>query len=285
MSSEFAKAKINLTLEVMGKRRDGYHELNSLVVFASVGDHLSFEKSDQEDLIVSGPFACGLEGENLILKAARFITSRYPEVGSGVFSLEKNLPVASGIGGGSADAAAAIRLLSDQMSGGLASLDYSEISKALGADIPVCLEQIPVIMSGIGEMLQPVSSMAKLTCVLVNPGSPVSTGEIFRRLNAPLIDGGLGSDRDVPDLSSIDKVLGYMEQHGNDLQVVAESIEPVITDVIKQLEHQDGCLIARMSGSGATCFGIFSDSTQAEEAVADISKRYTHWWVKSCILS
>lgn len=285
MSSELAKAKINLTLEVVGKRSDGYHELNSLVAFASCGDHLTFEKQDKQDLIISGPFAFGLEGENLILKAADFITSAYPDIQSGIFSLDKRLPVASGIGGGSADAAAAIRLLSAQIPGGLEGLDYAEIARELGADIPVCIEQKPVMMTGIGDILKPVGGLVPLYAVLVNPGVPVSTGEIFRRLNASEIREDESSQAVIPAFSTFEDVLDYMTNHGNDLQVVAEDIEPAVVEVIKVIQEQEGCRISRMSGSGATCFGIFEKHTQAQKAVSEISTSYERWWVESCIIS
>lgn len=285
MFSELAKAKINLTLEVVGKRRDGYHELNSLVAFASYGDCLTFQEGEKEDLVISGPFAFGLEGENLILKAANFITSSYPDVQSGVFSLDKRLPVASGIGGGSADAAAALRLLSSQISGGLEGLDYAEIARALGADIPVCIEQKPVMMSGIGDILKPIEGLVPLHAVLVNPGVPVSTGEIFRRLNASEIIEDEGSQVALPAFSTLDDVLGYMTKHGNDLQAVAEDIEPAVVEVIKALQEQEGYRIARMSGSGATCFGIYENDAQAQKAASEISKSYESWWVQPCIIS
>ncbi len=285
MSSELAKAKINLTLEVLGKRRDGYHELNSLVAFANCGDSLSLKTQNMQDLIISGPFASGLEGENLILKAANFITSTYPDVQSGVFSLDKRLPIASGIGGGSADAAAAIRLLSSQISGVSEELDLTAIARELGADIPVCIAQKPVMMTGIGDTLTPIGELAPLHAVLVNPGVPVSTGEIFRRLNASEVSVSDCSSIQIPSLADFDDVLDYMAHHDNDLQAVAEGIEPAVVEVINNIQDQDGCRIARMSGSGATCFGIFENDAQTQRAVSEISRFHEGWWVQSCIIS
>lgn len=284
MSSELAKAKINLSLEVIGRRRDGYHELNSLVAFAGAGDRLSFEKTGANDLIIKGPFASALEGENLILKASDYMLSQYPGISPGTFTLEKNLPIASGIGGGSADAAAAIRLLASQLPAGINGLNYPELAKELGADIPVCLEQSAVIMSGIGETLTPVKELPSLPCLLINPGIPVSTGEIFRRLNAPLVKQDHTPQISIPDLSDRDKLLFYMKKHSNDLQAVAEEIEPLVRTVIRELEEQSGCLIARMSGSGATCFGIFDSPEQAQSAATEIAESHREWWVQNSVI-
>lgn len=270
MIKAFAPAKINLTLHVTGQRDDGYHLLDSLVVFVDAGDRLTIEPADQLSLEVKGPHAKGVpvDESNLILKAAKLMN---PFEGAKI-SLEKNLPVASGIGGGSTDAAAALRGLAELWGQGLPSG-----TKSLGADVPVCLHAKPTRMSGIGEVLAPVEELPECWLVLVNPGVEVSTPEVFSKLrnrqNPPMPEA-IPSFEDVVDFASW---LGLMR---NDLEPAAMQIEPVIATVLASVRAQAGCLLGRMCGSGATCWGLFEDAEQAQHAADTIKSQRPDWWVQ-----
>ena len=268
-----APAKINLTLHVTGQRKDGYHLLDSLVCFAGIGDRVTVAKAAGTSLTVTGPFAAHVPAgpETLVLRAAEFlgVTAR--------ITLDKRLPVASGIGGGSADAAAVLRALSDLYSIPLPSRDSVV---ALGADVPVCLLGGQVRMRGIGEDLTVVSS-ARMSwpTVLVNPGVSVSTPEVFRRLasksNPPMPDDMLEDIyNEFPD---------WLGHQRNDLEPPAISLAPVIAGVLDALRAEPGCRIARMSGSGATCFAIFDEADQAAAAVEAIRAAYPGWWSEVAI--
>jgi len=269
MATEFAPAKINLTLHVTGRRADGYHLLDSLVVFAGVGDTVRADLADRTDLQVTGPMAAGLsgEGDNLVLRAARCIgvTAR--------IGLEKVLPVSSGIGGGSADAAATLRLLA-RLSG--KALPGRADVLELGADVPVCLDGRTVRMTGIGEGLAAVPALPALWLVLVNPGVGVSTPAVFRALaradNAPM-------PQDMPKLRGAAELAAFVAMQRNDLEAPAMALQPVIGRVKAALGAQAGCLLARMSGSGATCFGLFADPLAASAAARAIRGAEPGWWV------
>lgn len=267
--TEFAPAKINLCLHVTGRRADGYHLLDSLVVFAGVGDQVSGTLADPPSLSVEGPKAAGLtgEGDNLVLRAARAMGV------SARIVLEKHLPVSSGIGGGSADAAATLRLLA-RLSG--RALPEAAAVLALGADVPVCLAGRPARMTGIGEGLAPLPPLPQAWLVLANPGVALSTPAIFRALaradNAPL-------PRDLPRLRSAADLAAFMMMQRNDLEPPALALEPVIGRVKAALSAQAGCLMARMSGSGATCFGLFADPLAAHAAARAIRAAEPGWWV------
>jgi 4-diphosphocytidyl-2-C-methyl-D-erythritol kinase len=267
--TEFAPAKVNLTLHVTGRRADGYHLLDSLVVFAGVGDRVSAELSDAASLVVTGPMAAGLsgEGDNLVLRAARLI---------GVparIGLEKVLPVSSGIGGGSADAAATLRLLA-RLSG-RAMPGAAEVL-ALGADVPVCLAGRAVRMTGIGEGLGAVPALPQAWLVLVNPMVAVSTPAVFKALaradNAPM-------PREVPKMRGAAELAAFLTMQRNDLEAPAMAVQPVIGRVKAALSAQAGCMVARMSGSGATCFGLFADPLAASAAARAIRAAEPGWWV------
>lgn len=267
--TEFAPAKINLCLHVTGRRADGYHLLDSLVVFAGVGDQVSGTLADPPSLSVEGPKAAGLtgEGDNLVLRAARAMGV------SARIVLEKHLPVSSGIGGGSADAAATMRLLA-RLSG--RALPEAAAVLALGADVPVCLAGRPARMTGIGEGLAPLPPLPEVWLVLANPGVALSTPAIFRALaradNAPL-------PRDLPRLRSAADLAAFMMMQRNDLEPPALALEPVIGRVKAALSAQAGCLMARMSGSGATCFGLFADPLAAHAAARAIRAAEPGWWL------
>ena len=267
---EAARAKVNLYLHVTGKRADGYHALDSLAVFPEVGDRLSAAPADRLSLAVTGPFAAGLSGEtdNLVLRAARLLAGQAGIEPKVALTLEKNLPVASGIGGGSADAAATLRLL-----GRLWSVEPDPaLAIRLGADVPVCLMSRPARMSGIGEILRPAPRLPRFGMVLVNPGVAVATAAVFKARRA-----GFSAAASLPeawdDASAMADDLARLR---NDLEAPAIAMQPVIGVALRALASHPSCLLSRMSGSGATCFGIFN--TEAEAAEAAMSLLRPGWW-------
>lgn len=277
---ESAAAKINLALHVTGRRADGYHELDSLVVFTAAGDRLSATAGDNISLTIEGPMAAGLAREgNLVLKAAEAFSRQVNRAPSGVrLVLEKHLPVASGIGGGSADAAAALRLLNRLWRSGASIKDLARTGLALGADVPVCVHSRPARMTGIGESVSLLASLPRLPLVLVNPGCAVSTPDVFARL----------ARRENPPLppfpaifSSPAEIARYLLGCRNDLEAPARAVTPVIAEIVDDLAGSPGCLIARMSGSGATCFGLYPDTGAADAAARAIAARRPGWWVTS----
>lgn len=281
---ESAWAKINLTLQVTGRRADGYHELESLVVFADVGDVLTIEPVETKafTLSVDGPFAGPLLNtrDNLVLRAAEALGKRAGVRSGAAFTLTKNLPVASGIGGGSADAAAALRGLSQFWQLDLSTSDLTEIALSLGADVPVCLRGESVIMSGIGEELQPLPALPPLWLLLVNPGVAVSTAAVFSSL------AGSFSEVPGPRLPPIGLApfIDWVAARGNDLQAPACRLAPAVVEVLAALDETADCLLARMSGSGATCFGLFESEPAARGAAAALAESHPDWWVAPALL-
>lgn len=270
---EYAPAKINLHLHVVGRREDGYHLLDSLVVFAGAGDRLSVSPAADLSLSVVGPFAPGLaaEEDNLVLRAARGLAALAGVAATGALLLEKNLPVASGIGGGSADAAAALRLLC-RFWGVAPVLDG--LACALGADVLVCLAGRPALMSGIGGILAPAPPLPVVGLVLVNPGVSVATPAAFSARS-----GGFSAAVRFPagGWETAAALARSLSEACNDLEAPARSLVPAIGDVLGVLAAMPGCLLARMSGSGATCFGLFASGEAASEAAGAI--RRDGWWV------
>lgn len=284
---ESAPAKINLSLLVRGRRVDGYHEIESLVVFADIADTLTLDETQPLSLTVSGPTAqaVGSSGDNLVLRAAHELARRVPGLRTGAFLLDKHLPVAAGIGGGSADAAAALRLLARLNSLPLHDFRMFEAARALGADVPVCLECEPRIMKGAGERLGKVLTLPRLNAVLVNPGVPVATVAVFQALG--LEKGTILGGKDHIEINgSVDgsTLLALVGESRNDLEPPARAVEPVVGDVLAALSRQPGCQIARMSGSGATCFGLFSGMADVFAAVRALRKEQRSWWVQPATL-
>lgn len=272
---EFAPAKLNLFLHVIGRRPDGYHVLDSLVAFAGCADVLHAGDADDLSLTITGPFAAGLAGEadNLVLRAARALAAEAGVAARARLVLEKHLPVASGIGGGSADAAAALRLLCGlwRIAPDPAALDL--LALRLGADVPICLRNRTARMGGAGEKLEAGPVLPACFVVLVNPGVALATAAVFRaRHGAFSAPARLPSG--WPDAASMAAGLAAL---GNDLEAPARALCPVIGDVLATIAAQPGCLLARMSGSGATCFGLFADPVAAEHAAGAIAQ--TGWWV------
>jgi 4-diphosphocytidyl-2-C-methyl-D-erythritol kinase len=272
--SEAAPAKVNLALHVLGRRADGYHLLDSLVVFARVGDRLHAAEADDLALTVSGPFCDVLadEADNLVLRAARLLAEAAGIVPRARLLLDKHLPVASGIGGGSADAAAALRLLSRLWRLDLPDADLAAIALRLGADVPVCLAGRPARMAGIGEQLTPAPDLPDCGLVLLNPGVAVPTGAVFRA-RAAAFSASLDLPRAWPDAAAMAAGLTAM---ANDLEPPALALQPAIATALAALRAVPGCLLARMSGSGATCWALFADVPSAEAAAASVGR--PGWW-------
>jgi 4-diphosphocytidyl-2-C-methyl-D-erythritol kinase len=278
---EFAPAKINLTLHIGRRRADGYHELESLVVFADVGDELWFARADDLALAVDGPFAAALTGEtdNLVLKGARALAVQAKIEPRAHITLTKNLPVASGIGGGSADAAAALRGLMRLWNLHIEPEALQQIALSLGADVPACLRGGALQVEGIGDRLTPLSGFPVLDAVLVNPGVAVSTADVFGRLD---VRTGITHSIAPHDWSQL---LGFLEQQHNDLEEPASHAAPIIREAIDALCVDPLSLLVRMSGSGATCFGIYGDARGASDAARMIAKAHPDWWVRAVKLN
>jgi 4-diphosphocytidyl-2-C-methyl-D-erythritol kinase len=269
--TERAPAKINLALHVLGRRNDGYHELDSIVAFAGIADRVTFTEAEDWRLDIAGPFAHGLlpTDDNLVAKAVRAFIQSFPEHGGKYhITLEKNLPVASGIGGGSADAAAALRSLA-LLAGSAQTEKLADAAATIGADVPACLLGRTCRMRGVGERLDILDEVNAMPALLVNPGHALATADVFARLAlAPGAKGFSGLDLGA-ELSS----------HRNDLTVPALALAPPIGKVLAALRAAHGVRFARMSGSGATCFGIFETSEAAEDAAREIARHHTEWWI------
>ena len=271
--AELAPAKVNLFLYVVGRRPDGYHLLDSLAVFPGAADRLTATPAARLSLAVTGPFGDGLDAgpDNLVLRAARALAATTGVAAGASLVLDKRLPVASGIGGGSADAAAALRLLSRLWSVQLPGEALQEIALGLGADVPVCLVGQAARMGGVGDRLSPAPTLPPFGAVLVNPGVAVSTPEVFHGRTGPF-SAEACLPASWPDAAAMARNLLTL---ANDLEGPAMRLCPMVGDVLAWLRAQPGCMLARMSGSGATCFGLFPDG-RAASAVAD--KAPPPWW-------
>ncbi|WP_350332900.1 4-(cytidine 5'-diphospho)-2-C-methyl-D-erythritol kinase [Coralliovum pocilloporae] len=282
--TEFAPAKINLALHVTGQRADGYHLLDSLVVFADVGDSLHVRQAEHPDFSIVGPFSIGLPvtGDNLVLKALQAIAGRVE--GSAMplaVTLEKNLPVASGIGGGSADAAAMVRAANTLWGLKYSEKDLCQLVDRLGADLPMCVRSRPLRALGVGDQLSDVPDVPDLALVLVNPGIPVSTPPVFKALavrnNPPLV-----LPESFPETA--EGFADWLLTTRNDLEEPARRLHPIISHALDMLTGSDECLLARMSGSGATCFGLYPTHAAASEAAASIALEKSEFWCRAARL-
>jgi 4-diphosphocytidyl-2-C-methyl-D-erythritol kinase len=293
--SEFAPAKINLTLRIGGKRPDGYHELESLVVFAGIGDDLRFAPGANPGLTVQGETASDagpIEG-NLVLKAASALTAQIAGLRTGHFHLTKRLPVAAGIGGGSSDAAAALRLLARVNRLAAADARVTAAARATGADVPVCLDPQPRVMRGIGEILSSPLRLPELHVVLVNPGVAVPTAAVFAALADSRAVGLPATVNNDPAShlvetcgeSKADAVIEALASSANDLEAPAIALFPPVGETLAALRAQATCRLARMSGSGGTCFGLFSTADDAKTAAAEITRVHPRWWVRASRLA
>ena len=271
-----APAKINLALHVTGRRSDGYHLLDTLVIFTKFGDRVSVGPAERDEFIASGPFADAvpLDTSNLVLRARDLLRAHFPRAGGPVrIALEKNLPAASGIGGGSSDAAAALKALAGLWNIDIADEELARLALPLGADLPMCVAARPLLAKGIGEEIVPVERLPALPILLVNPRVPVPTPEVFRRLasreNPPLPP--------LPPRPDVAALVGWLQNTRNDLEAPAAEAAPVILDVLSAI-RRNGAAFARMSGSGATCFGIFGTAAEAEKAATRIAADRPGWW-------
>jgi 4-diphosphocytidyl-2-C-methyl-D-erythritol kinase len=290
---EEGRAKVNLTLRVVGRRTDGYHDLESVVAFADCADKLTLTPGPELSLTTVGPLAtaCGELSDNLVLKAARLLAEAVPDLKTGAFVLDKLLPVAAGIGGGSADAAAALRLLARLNNLSLDDKRLQKVALKVGADVPVCLASRACDMMGIGEQLLPLSP-PKMPSVLVNPCVPVATKDVFAALGLRHGELRVGVGDVMTEASSWPEEGGSLEEWvealaagSNDLEEPAMRIQPVIGEVITALSATDGAWLARMSGSGATCFAVYENTAEAQRAADKIRSERPSWWVHAGTLS
>ena len=282
--SEAAPAKVNLTLAVRGRRLDGYHELHSIVAFAGCGDILTLQPGADFALDCDGPFRSAIDAENLVAKAMHRVASVAPGLVTGTFRLTKNLPVAAGLGGGSADAAAALRLLRRANPGLAATIDWPAIAASIGADVTVCLESLAALMTGIGERVTPLERLPKAHIVLANPGVPLRTVDVFRALEAGPVPENL-QPPELPRPRDIAALIGLLEAGTNDLEAAAIVLCPVVGTVLARLTALPGARLARMSGSGPTCFAIFEHASEAYAAATALAAAHPSWWVQDAALS
>jgi 4-diphosphocytidyl-2-C-methyl-D-erythritol kinase len=281
--SETAPAKVNLTLRVLGKRADGYHDLESLVAFTALADRLALRLGVPLALSVSGPTAgqAGPVADNLVLKASRALAERVGGLRLGAFELTKHLPAGAGLGGGSADAAAALRLLARANDVPLDDPRLAAAALATGADVPVCLDRKPRVMRGVGEILSAPVALPTLAVVLVGPGFPLATRDVFAALGLvpgerrcePCADAAIPSDEKA--------LLAFLADHGNDLEAPAARLAPAIAGLLAALREQSGCRLARMSGSGTACFGLFASPGEADAAAQRLKAAHPNWWVQA----
>jgi 4-diphosphocytidyl-2-C-methyl-D-erythritol kinase len=291
--TEHARAKVNLTLRVNGRRVDGYHDLESVVAFCDCADRLTLTPGPELILTMTGPLAgaCGETSDNLVLKAAQLLGRSVAGLKAGSFALEKILPVAAGIGGGSADAAAALRLLARLNDLALDDERLREVALATGADVPVCLASRACDMTGVGETLMWLSP-PKMPCVLVNPCVPVATKDVFQALglrHGQLLVGAtdvmMQGSSWPEEGGSLEEWVEALASGSNDLEAPAMKIQPVIGVVISALNATNGAWLARMSGSGATCFALYENTADAKRAADQILREHPEWWVHAGVLS
>jgi len=287
---EPAPAKVNLTLRVLGRRPDGYHQITSLVAFADFGDVVTLEPERPTGFVIEGPFAAKIVGVNLIeraIAAARAVATEGggEDLAVGAVRLVKRLPVAAGLGGGSSDAGAVLRALAQANPAPATEIDWAAIAGSLGADVPVCWRGHAALISGIGERVHPVNGLAPLDAVLVNPGIELSTPAVFAALAAPDFETP-GPEPDLAvALETRSNLFAFMCRQGNDLEPVAIRLAPVVGEVLDILSRSAGCQLARMSGSGATCFGIFGDHEEANRTARRLQTEHPGWWIRACLLA
>ena len=286
--TERAPAKVNLTLHVVGRRADGWHDLESLVAFSRGGDALALTEGEALALSIEGPVAAaaGPVSDNLVLRAARHFADCFPNAKLGAFHLVKRLPVAAGLGGGSSDAAAALRLLARANAFAPGDAGVMDAACATGADVPVCLMRRARMMRGVGDELGPLIALPPLIGLLVNPGEPVETKAVFARMKiAPGSATAFGGHPEFsPDMPA-ETLVAALRKGRNDMESAACLLAPVIGDVLSVLGAAPGCRLARMSGSGATSFALFKDCRSAARAKKAILRAHPSWWAKSCVLN
>ncbi len=282
----FAPAKVNLFLHVGPVKPNGRHDLDSLVVFSDegAGDHLTVDAADALSLTVTGmnASAAGPIGDNLVFRAAAALQAASGSRKGARMILDKRLPVAAGIGGGSSDAAAVLRLLTDLW--GTDPALAADLAATLGGDVPVALNGVPAMMRGEGERVSFVSLPFRLPALLVNPGVACPTGPVFRAFDAGGGGAAFAETGAVPEFADADQLLAWLSAQRNDLEAPALSLLPEIAEVLSVLRQQDGAQLVRMSGSGATCFAVFGAMVFAQRAAAAINARRPDWWIAACRL-
>lgn len=276
-----ARAKVNLYLHVTGRRADGYHELDSLFVRTGLADRLVLRPAAAADsLEVTGPFAGALAGEaperNLVLRAIAAVRARCSLGGPVAVRLEKNIPVAAGLGGGSADAAAALRSAAALFGADPGEAALAELAAALGADVPPCLYEMPLAVAGIGERLTPLPPLPSFALLLVNPGVALATADVFRARS-----GGFSRPMPMTGAEDLDALVGALEARGNDLETPAVALVPAVGEVLEALRGLPDARLARMSGSGATCFALFADLAAAQAGRALLARTRPGWWAEA----
>jgi len=280
---EAAPAKVNLYLHVVGRRDDGYHLLDSLVVFADAGDVIRVRPDDRLSLTVEGPFADQVpsDDDNLVLRAARGLAEMADVSSGAAIVLDKRLPVAAGVGGGSADAAAALRALCDLWAVEPPPERLARLATDLGADVPACLAAVPAFLGGIGERLDPAPALPACFMVLVNPGVAVPTPPVFKARQGPFSTPARFNESPA----DAQAFAAALADRRNDLTDAAVGIAPPIAEVLAALAALPGTLLARMSGSGATCFGLFATKAEAERAAGSLRADHPGWWIRATRLA
>lgn len=287
MPAAFAPAKVNLFLHVGAPEPSGYHPICSLMTFADVGDRVSAAGADALDLVVDGPFARELagEGDNLVLRAARaLIAEARRPVPPIALRLEKRLPVASGLGGGSSDAGAALRLMREALALDVSDARLEAVAASLGADGAACLWGRPALAQGRGERLSPAPAMPVLDAVLVNPGAPVSTAEVYRRFDAAGAFGSVEPPAAPDAFESPQEVAAWLAGQRNDLEAPALAVAPAVGAALETLRAEPETLLARVSGSGGTCFALCAGDIEAESLAERLQALAPDWWVVRCRL-
>jgi len=280
--SFFAPAKINLYLHITAKRRDGYHSLESLVAFANYGDEISVAPSDKLTLTINGPCSKGLQSnaDNIVIKAAKLLANSNGVDQKAKITLTKNLPISSGMGGGSADAAATLHALSKLWNLSLKTIDFSNLAEKLGADVSVCLKNTPSIITGIGEKVMLAPKLPNLWFILVNPGIPVSTRKVFAAHKEK--NSATHAFKTRP--QTVKELASLLSEFRNDLTPAAIETAPIIEEVLKVVQAEKKQLLTRLSGSGATCFALFEEKNAAVEAARGLKMKYPKWWIKATAL-
>jgi 4-diphosphocytidyl-2-C-methyl-D-erythritol kinase len=285
-STELARAKVNLFLHVGRPGADGYHDISSLMVFADVGDRVTL-RAGEPGLALSGPFASGLTegGDNLVTRARDLFLARFGGEPAFGLALEKRLPIAAGLGGGSADAAAALRLMAHRFDLNAAERRESgalgKVARALGADVAACLRSEPVMAAGRGDVLIAATPLPALHAVLVNPRMPSPTAAVYRAFDDENTRENLAAPRPGP-LATAAEAARWLAETRNDLQAPAMRLCPIIGEVIALLRRSDDCLFARMSGSGATCFALCDSAAASASLAKTVARARPDWWVAPC---
>lgn len=278
---DIAWAKLNVTLEVLGRRADGFHELRSLVAFAGFGDTVELAPEQGLSLQVEGPFAAALDDDNLIIEAAKAAHARNPVLTLGSFRLAKTLPVAAGLGGGSADAAAALRLIGRANPKGMSEEVAAELAPKLGSDVAVCLRSAPALITGRGEVVTLVRGFPSCGVLLANPGVPLATREVYGALSVAPIDAASETPEVLDFSADFEKFIDYGQARTNDLEHVAVRLVPAIEGVLATLRTLPGARLVRLSGSGPTCFAVFATAQEAHGAAALLAQHEPDWWIAS----